>query len=273
MVRPLLLSAFIVTAFAGAQAQEMSAYYPGDGNVVTTPAQLHQVAPPDKSKSAKELEETADRLRTEKNYPDALDYLSAALEKDPKSARLYNKRGMVKVMMMMLADAKKDFEKSVKLDKKFAEAENNLGAMLYYKDRKYGSAIKHYRKAIEIDQRANFYSNLGTAYFAKKDYDKAENAYRTALQLDPSVFERQNSRTAVQLTASTVEERARHDYVIAKMFAITGDSDKCLLYLKKAMEDGFPVAEKIQKDKEFAGLRNDPRVKELLATIKPVTPY
>jgi tetratricopeptide (TPR) repeat protein len=272
MIRPLLLfTAFVLSAFAG--AQEMSAHYSGDGNIVTTPARLHQVDPPDQSKPATELEQTADKLRAEKNYPDALDYLSAAIQKDPKSARLYNKRGMVRVMMMMLADAKKDFEKAVKFDKNFAEAENNLGAMLYYKDRKYGSAVKHYRKAIEIDPRANFYSNLGTAYFAKKDYDKAEQAYRTALQLDPEVFERQNSRMAVQLVAPTVEEKAKHDYVIAKMFAMSGDPERCLLYLKKAMEDGYPVAENIKKDKEFAGLRNDPRLKELLATIKPVTPY
>ena len=268
MVRPLLFTAFVLTTFAG--AQDVSAHLPSDGNIVTTPARLHQVDPPDLTKSAKELEDTADQLRAQKNYQDALDYLSAAIKKDPKSARLYNKRGMVKVMMMLLKDAKKDFEKAVKFDKKFAEAENNLGAMLYYKDRKFGSAIKHYRKAIEIEPRANFYSNLGTAYFAKKDYDRAEQAYRAALQLDPAVFERQNSRTAVQLAAQTLEERAKHDYVIAKMFAISGDSERCLLYLRKAMEDGFPVAENINKDKEFAGLRNDPRVKELL-TIKPVT--
>lgn len=268
MFRALALILLSSATIAAAQNPPEIARTWDDGNVVTTPAQLHRATPPDPNATAEELEKIGDELRAEKNFADALDYFTAALEKEP-SARVYNKRGMAKVGMMLLGEAKKDFQKATKLDKKYPEAENNLGAMLYYHDRNYGAAIKHYKKAIALEPRANFYSNLGTAYFGRKDYDKAEENYKLALQIDPDVFERAHSRTAMQLVANTREERARHDFVIARLYAANGDKDRCLLYLQKALEDGFPVAENVKKDKVFAQLRDDPRLKQMLAA-KPL---
>ena len=238
-----------------------------DDTVVTTPQEVHRVAPPSMDLTVEQLEEKGDELRGEKNFADAIDYFSAAIDKKA-SAPLYNKRGMSKAGMMRFEDARKDFEKALKLDKTYAEAENNIGAMLHYQ-RKLGSAIKHYKKAIALDQRATFYSNLGTAYFAQKDYKKAQQNYQTAMQLDPDVFERQRSRTATQFAAMTPQERAKYDYVIAKMYASRGDTERSFLYLRKAIEEGYPVAEDVKKDKEFAMLRRDPRLKEILAWKPP----
>lgn len=238
-----------------------------EDNIVTTPQEVHRVAPPDATLTAEELEAKGDQLRSEKNFADAIDYFTAAIEKKP-SAVLLNKRGLSKMGLMRLQDAKKDFENSAKLDKKYAEAENNLGAMLYYL-KKFGPAIKHYKRAIAIEGKASFYSNLGTAYFAKKDYKKAQENYQVALQLDPEVFERPRSRTATQIFAMTQDERARYDYTIAKMYALRGDSERSFLYLRKAVEEGYPVADELKKDKEFADLRKDPRLKEILAWKPP----
>lgn len=237
-------------------------YYSNNDTVVTTPEQIHRVNPPDSNLSAEELEKRGDELRGEKNYPDAIDFFTLAIQKKPAAA-LYNKRGIAKASMMRFDDAKKDFERATKVDQNFAEAENNTGAMLYYR-RNFGGAIKHYKKAIKLQRNASFYSNLGTAYFAKKDYEKAQANYQVALQIDPDVFERQRSRTGTQILAMTHEERAKYDYTIAKMYAARGDSDRCLLYLKKAMEEGYPVAKDVAKDSEFATLRKDPRLKELI---------
>jgi tetratricopeptide (TPR) repeat protein len=242
-------------------------YYSNNDTVVTTPEQLHRVNPPDNNLSAEELEKRGDELRSEKNYPDAIDFFTLAIEKKPV-AGLFNKRGLAKASMMRFDDAKKDFERAVKIDKTLPEAENNLGAMLYYK-RNFGGAIKHYKKAIKLQRNASFYSNLGTAFFAKKDYEKAQANYQVALEIDPDVFERQRSRTGTQILAMTHEERAKYDYVIAKMYAARGDSDRCLLYLKKALEEGYPVAKDVAKDQEFAVMRKDPRLKQLIDS-KPI---
>lgn len=263
----LMCSAVLLISFASAQHHNAGGRPSDENNVVATPEQIHRASPPPQDLSVDELEQRGDELRGEKNYTDAIDYYSLGIKKQPAS-KLFNKRGMAKVGLMRFADARKDFEKAVKLDKMNAEAENNLGAMLYYQ-RKFGGAVKHYKKAIALDPKATFYSNLGTAYFARKEYDKAQEHYQIALDKDPDVFERQRSRTGTQLIAMTLEERAKYDYVIAKMFAARGDSERCLLYLRKALEEGYPVADGIGKDKEFAVLREDPRIKELLAS-KPL---
>jgi len=268
MPRSLALILLCSCAFAQTQIPHNYTGEVRDDNVVTAPQEVHRVAPPSADQSAQELERAGDDLRGEKNYADSIDYYSAAIEKQP-TAKLYNKRGMAKTSMMHFEDAKKDFERALKLDPTYSEAENNIGAMLHYQKR-LGAAIKHYKKAIKLDPRATFYSNLGTAYFARKDYKKAQSNYETALQLDPDIFERQQSRTATQFAAMTTEERAKYDYVIAKMYAIHGNSERCLLYLQKAMEEGYPVAKELPKDREFAAFRDDSRVKQLLAS-KPIT--
>ena len=263
MLRPLAL--LCLSACALAQTPQTSQNYARDvrdDNIVTTPQEVHRVSPPDAALTPQELEIKGDELRSEKNWADAIDYFSAGIEKSP-SAILYNKRGLAKVGLMRFKDAEKDFQKAIKVDKTYAQAENNLGAMYYYQKR-FGPAVKHYKKAIAIEGNASFYSNLGTAYFAQKDYKKAQENYQTALSLDPEVFERQRSRTATQILAMTLAEHAKYDYTIAKMYAVRGDSDRSLLYLRKAIEEGYPVANDVKKDKEFAGLRKDPRIKEIL---------
>lgn len=264
MLRSLALLCLSTCAFAqtaykdpGTVAREIR-----DDQIVVTPQEVHRVAPPSPDLSVEQLEKKGDELRSEKNWADAVDYYSAAIDKKP-SAVLYNKRGMAKAVAMRFDEARKDYERATKLDKTYAEAENNLGAMLYYQ-KKFNPAIKHYKKAIAIERRATFFSNLGTAYFARKDYKNAQSNYQIAIEIDPEVFERQRSRTALQLMAMTQEEKAKYDYTIAKMYAIRGDSERSLLYLRKAIEEGYPVANDVKKDKEFADLRKDPRMKEIL---------
>jgi tetratricopeptide (TPR) repeat protein len=89
-----------------------------------------------------------------------------------------------------LAIAGEDFERAIKLDKRYADAYNNLG-VVYYADKNAGKAIKQYKKAIELHADvAPFHNNLGAAYFQKKDFDKAVQSYSEALRLDPGIFER-----------------------------------------------------------------------------------
>ena len=94
---------------------------------------IRRAAPPAAGASVEELERTGDQLRSEKAYLDALDYYQAALAKKPDNARVLNKRGIVELQMQHYKQARKDFEKAIKLDRTFASTYNNLGASLEFR--------------------------------------------------------------------------------------------------------------------------------------------
>jgi tetratricopeptide (TPR) repeat protein len=228
------------------------------------PPLLRTIDPPAPDATAADLEARAEQLRAVKLFLDALDYYRAALAKRPNSASLLNKIGITELMMQRYREAKKSFDQSIKLDRKFADAYNNRGVVLY-EERKYGAAIKEYRRAIAIDgNSASFFSNLGAALFAKKEFDPAVQAYDHALVLDPDVFER-TSRGGVQAQLPSPGDRARYDFLVAKLYAKMGYSDRSLEYLKKALEEGYKDFNNVYKDAEFAGLRKDKRFTELMA--------
>lgn len=233
--------------------------------------QVRVAEPPDTASTPAALEQRGDDLRAGKFYLDAIDYYRAALKKDPNNARLYNKVGIALLQMHRFDDAKKEFQRSIKKDRAYAAAYNNLG-VIFYQARKYSKAIDQYQKAIKFDQSsASYYSNLGTAYFAKKQIDNAMTAYGQALQIDPDVFERE-SRTGVAGYISSPEDRARWEYVLAKLWAKAGNTDRSLEALRRAMEDGYKGINEVYKDSEFAGLRKDPRFAELMASKPPGIP-
>ena len=173
--------------------------------------------------------------------------------------------------MQRYSEAKKSFERSIKMDRKFADSYNNLG-VVFYEQKRYGPAVKQYQKAIAIDgSSASFFSNLGAALFSRKEFDPAVVAYQHALQLDPEVFER-TSRAGVQAQLPSPEDRARYDYTVAKLYAKMGFSDRSLEYLRKAIEEGFKDVKNVYKDAEFSELRKDKRFSELMAARTPALP-
>jgi len=223
---------------------------------------------PSNSMSTAELEQHGDDLRTQKSYADALDYYRLALRKQP-TAVLANKIGIVELQMARFPEARKSFEKSIKLDKKYGDAYNNLG-VIYYLQKKYSKAIKYYDKAIKYrEDSASFHSNLGTAYFADKKLEKALPEYNRAMQLDPEVFEHR-STTGISAQMSSPEDRAQFSFVLARMYAASGNLDRSLEYLRKAIEDGYKGIDAVYQESEFATLRKDKRFSELMAS-RPVS--
>jgi tetratricopeptide (TPR) repeat protein len=228
------------------------------------PPPLHRVEPPAPGATAEELENRGDELRTAKNFLDAVDFYQAVLRKTPGNAIVLNKIGICQLMMQHYKEARKNFEHSIRADRKHADAYNNLG-VVYYAQKNYNAAIKHYEKAVSLrDDASSYFNNLGAAYFAKKQFDKAIVNYSKAVQLDPDVFER-SSHAGVQAQLPSPEDRAHYDYVLAKLYARTGLPDRSLHYLKKAMEEGYKDIQNVYKDNEFAALRKDPRFAELMA--------
>jgi tetratricopeptide (TPR) repeat protein len=180
------------------------------------------------------------------------------------SAVLANKIGIGYHQLLDLENARKSYDRAVKLNPKYAEAINNLGTV-YYARKSYRRSITQYKKALRITpESASILSNLGTSYFARKNYELAFETYQQALKLDPDVFEHRSSM-GILLQERTVEERAKYHYYLAKTYAKAGDVEHTLIYIRKSLEEGFKEPEKFTKDPEFAKLRDNPEFKEILA--------
>jgi hypothetical protein len=89
-------------------------------------------------------------------------------------------------------------------------------------------------------------------------------AYNQAITLDPEIFERRGY-TGTQVQDRTVEDRARYDYELARIYAKVGRDDLALRYLRHSLEEGFKDKDKLRKTPEFAGLLEKPEFLLLMA--------
>ncbi len=182
----------------------------------------------------------------------------------PETAVIDNKIGISYHQMLQLRVARKYYLRAVKLDPRYAEAMNNIGTV-YYGTRSYGKAIKQYRRALKFSpDSASIYSNLGTALFARHDYKRAFDAYQRAMTLDPDVFEHRNAY-GVLLQERNVEDMARFHFYMAKVYAKSNMPERALLYMRKALEEGFKDRQHFIDDPEFSTLRKLPEFQQLLA--------
>ncbi len=211
------------------------------------------------------IEQRGDILMARKEYREAIDMFRTGSPKDPV---LWNKEGIAYHQLTQLGSARKCYEQALKIKPDYLEAMNNLGTV-YYAQRSFRRAISWYNKALKVapsDARsASIYMNLGTAEFARKKYEQATNAYQQALKLDPEVFEHHGT-FGVMLEEHSIQERAKYHYYLAKLYAKGGRSELAIQYLRKALEEGFKEKEKLTKDPEFAGIRDLPEFKQLLAS-------
>ena len=206
-------------------------------------------------------EQRGDILMARKMYREAVDVYR---EGPAESSLLHNKTGIAFHQMLQLDLAKKEYEKSIKLSPKYAEAINNLGA-IYYGQKSYRRAVRFYQRALAITPNAaSIHSNLGSAYFARKDYPKAAKAYQVALELDPEVFEHHNQYGTLLQERSTTE-RAKFHYYLAKTYAKAGMTDRALLYIRKSLEEGFTERKKFMEESEFTSLRALPEFQQIMA--------
>jgi tetratricopeptide (TPR) repeat protein len=206
-------------------------------------------------------ETRGDIFMARKMYREAIE---AYKEAPSDSAVAQNKTGIAYHQMLDLNTAKKYYQRAVKIDPRYPEAINNLGTIEYSR-KNYRRAVSLYKKALRLSPNsASIYSNLGTGYFARKDYKAATEAFTKALSLDPEVFEHKSTH-GVLLQERSVEERAKYHYYLAKMYAQAGTNDRALMYIRKALEEGFKDKKKFQEEPEFARMRDLPEFKELLA--------
>jgi hypothetical protein len=94
-------------------------------------------------------------------------------------------------------------------------------------------------------------------------------SFHQALALDPQFFEHNGSRNGSVLQDRSVTDRGRFYYMLAKSFAQAGNIERCIIYLRKAKDEGFKELNAAKTDPDFASLLKNPEIQEILA-LKPV---
>ena len=153
----------VLLSYALSLSAQQPVQAPNNQSLNDDSKQPQRVAPPSANLSLEELETEGDSLRAQKDYLDAIDYYKA---------------GIALLQLARYSEARKEFQRAIKMNNGYAEAHNNLGVVDYQK-KNYGGAVKEYRKAIKLNPAsASFHSNLGSAYFSDKDYDGAIHVLR-----------------------------------------------------------------------------------------------
>jgi len=210
-------------------------------------------------------EQMADLYMARKEYREASQLYKRLAEQNPQNAVYLNKLGISLHQQAALGPALKFYERAVKVDPTYADAANNIGT-IYYQRKKYSKAIKAYHKAIAIrNDMPVLYSNLAYAYFEDKKFEQAIASFRQALALDPQLFERNSSRNGSILQDRTVGDRGKFYFLLAKSFAEAGNLDRCLVYLRKAKDEGYKELAAIKMDPSFAAVIQNPAIQEILA--------
>src|SRR4051794_41170499 len=109
-------------------------------------------------------EQHGDLYMARKMYREAIDSYKTGPQ---NSAIIWDKIGVAYHQLGDLNAARKAYEHAVKLDKKYADAINNIGT-IFYAEKKYRSAISRYNRALQFaPDSASIWSNLGTAWYAR----------------------------------------------------------------------------------------------------------
>lgn len=188
----------------------------------------------------------------------------AAYPKAPQmTAVLWNKIGIAYQMLFDVGDAIHCYKESLKLNPDNPDAFNNLGTV-YETGKEYGEAERMYRMALKLAPKsALFLKNSGTNLLAQHKYGKGWEAYQQAFAIDPTIFDGPNG-PAIGNTAS-LQGRGAMFYYVALACLRAGLSDCAVENLRTAMNEGFTNAKKVAADEGFAGLRQIPAFRQLLA--------
>jgi tetratricopeptide (TPR) repeat protein len=209
--------------------------------------------------TAERLESAADILRARRFFEDAMDYYGFALQRGGEPVHLLNKMGVTALELRDINQARAIFQKAVKINKKSAEAWNNLGVIEYISQR-YDQAIGYYKRASKLDKSsATYHSNIATALFDKKEYDRARKEFDTALKLDPEMLQHHGT-LGITTRMLSPADHARYCFELARLYLQRGDELAMMHYLTTAAEAGFDILSAMNSDQMFAPYRKDPRI-------------
>lgn len=167
-------------------------------------------------------------LYRQNRIPEAVTYLTAAVNQQPSSPLYWFNLGVISQKAGQHKEAIEAYRKAVTLNGRYLEAHINLGNLL--RDRgELAESIKSYRSALTLNSsHADIHNNLGVALKEAGDFDEAISAYRRALEIKPTHIEALNNLGLALMEAGTL-----HDAIASfqRALAITPGYQKALYNL------------------------------------------
>ena len=214
--------------------------------------------------SPEKLETAGDVLRARRFPEDAITFYKAAVINGDDRGRLLKKEGVVHLEMSHGLLARLCFQQAVRLDKKDAEAWNNLGAADFMLGN-VSAAVSEYKHAIKLKRSsAVYHSNLSLAYFEARDPGSARKELARAFKLDPEIMHH-NDTGGYNLQVLASAHYAEICLEMARAYATQGDAENAITWLTKASERGLDVRAAMKNDALLGPLLQDERVKLMLA--------
>ena len=86
------------------------------------------------------------------------------------------------------------------------------------------------------------------------------------------MFDHSSSRFGSVVQDRSIEaDRGRFYFLLAKSFAQAGNLERCVIYLRKARDDGYKDMDAAKTDPAFAAVLQDPAIHEILFPAPPQT--
>ena len=210
-----------------------------------------------------------------------------ALELAPELAEAHAARGMVLFVTGRYDEAERELEHAVELDPQLFDGWYYLARMHFQQGRP-ARAAELFDRAVELGERHEAAFFAGQSYEAMGDTDAALTRYARALRSVESHMElnpddaRAATIRAVALCrlgrvpeglewgARAVEIDPRDGgirYNVACLHSVAGDREGAIRYLEEAVRVGFGNRQWVERDPDLALVRDDDRVRALLATM------
>jgi tetratricopeptide (TPR) repeat protein len=216
-------------------------------------------------------------------YEDAIEQYNEVIAVTPYNTTGYNNIGAMYCYLNRWSEARKAFEQSIEAKPNYV-AYSNLGTVHFLRER-FSDAAEMYEKALELgDGDYRVWGDLATSLHYVHGSDKAQEAYQQAIQrgeeqrtINPRDAELLCNLAGYYLAVG--EEQKAHEYVTealkrapenlevlfhaGHLFESSGDRERALQLLDKALELGYPKAH-VEEAPWLRELREDPRFEELL---------
>jgi serine/threonine-protein kinase len=216
------------------------------------------------------------KMLLEWNWPAAERSFRRALELSPNDAQIRHDYAHFLLALGRRHESLEQTEQAVALDPANPMLLSCMGWHSLF-DRQYDQAMEY---AQESDRMMpDFWAEVvrGWAFMGEEKPDSAIAALRHAAQLTPSAFAAAALAQGLAVTGHTAEAKrilaqllARHEreyvssYDIASVYAGLRNSDEAFKWLRRAADERSTFLVHLSWDVRFAGLREDPRYRQLL---------